>query len=136
MMKMRLLPCLMILMLAVSCTEVSLYEGTDYTDRAKVKFAYDWVSNMPNDGFDHDVPDSMYVIAKRIVGSWKCGMKIDADDGFGYYLTNAPIPDEPEPTPEEPDTTATDSIPSGEDIIVDPDQVEPSEPSEASYSFS
>ena len=112
MMKMRLLPCLMILMLAVSCTEVSLYEGTDYTDRAKVKFAYDWVSNMLNDGFDHDVPDSMYVIAKRIVGAWKCGVKVNSTDGAGYYLTNAPELEEPEVIDEE-----TDSIPGDNDEI-------------------
>lgn len=112
MMKMRLLPCLMILMQAVSCTEVSLYEGTDYTDRAKVKFAYDWVSNMPNDGFDHDVPDSMYVIAKRIVGAWKCGVKVNSTDGAGYYLTNAPELEEPEVIDEE-----TDSIPGDNDEI-------------------
>ena len=125
--KMRLLLIMMFcLLLAGACTEVDLSSDTAYTNRTGVSFDFDW-SNVPDDGYYPETPDTMLVIAKRIVGSWKCGMKIDADDGFGYYLTNAPIPDEPEPTPEEPDTTATDSIPS--DIIVDPDQVEPSEPS-------
>ena len=91
-------------------------------------FDFDW-SNVLDDGYYHETPDTMLVIAKRIVGSWKCGMKVDADDGIGYYLTNAPIPDEPEPTPEEPDEEETDSIPSDDDIVVDPTDVEPAEPS-------
>lgn len=127
--KMRLLLIMMFcLLLAGACTDVDLSDSMAYTNRTGVSFDFDWF-DIHDDGIDRKEPDTMLVIAKRIVGSWKCGMKIDAHDGFGYYLTNAPIPDEPEPTPEEPDTTATDSIPSGEDIIVDPDQVEPSEPS-------
>ena len=127
--KMRLLLIMMFcLLLAGACTEVDLSSDTEYTNRTGVTFDFDW-SNVPDDGYYHETPDTMLVIAKRIVGSWKCGMKVDADDGIGYYLTNAPIPDEPEPTPEEPDEEETDSIPSDDDIVVDPTEVEPAEPS-------
>ena len=127
--KMRLLLIMMFcLLLAGACTEVDLSSDTEYTNRTGVTFDFDW-SDVPDDGYYHETPDTMLVIAKRIVGSWKCGMKVDADDGIGYYLTNAPIPDEPEPTPEEPDEEETDSIPSDDDIVVDPTEVEPAEPS-------
>jgi hypothetical protein len=127
--KMRLFFILMFcLLLAGACTEVDLSSDTEYTNRTGVTFDFDW-SNVPDDGYYHETPDTMLVIAKRIVGSWKCGMKVDADDGIGYYLTNAPIPDEPEPTPEEPDEEETDSIPSDDDIVVDPTDAEPAEPS-------
>ena len=134
--KMRLLLIMMFcLLLAGACTEVDLSSDTAYTNRTGVSFDFDW-SNVPDDGYYHETPDTMLVIAKRIVGSWKCGMKVDADDGIGYYLTNAPIPDEPEPTPEEPDEEETDSIPSDDDIVVDPTDAEPAEPSaEADSTF-
>ena len=125
MMKLRLFPMLMALLLVVACTEVSLYEGTGYSNRAKVDFAHNWLTNAPDDNYDHDIPDSMVVIAKRIVGSWKCGVKISSTDGTGYYLNNAPTPDvpeiiddepdEPEDTDEPGDTDDTDST-----VVVEP----------------
>ena len=105
--KMRLLLSLMLcLLLAGACTDVELSDDTTYTNRTGVSFAYKW-SNIPDDGFNHETADSMLVIAKRIVGSWTCSMKVNTADGSGYYLSNAPKL-EPESVPE-PESQTTDS---------------------------
>ena len=108
--KMRLFFILMFcLLLAGACTDVELSDDTGYTNRIGVSFDYNW-SNIPDDGFNHETADSMLVIAKRIVGAWTCGMKVNTADGSGYYLSNAPdFESEPIPEPE-PDSLTTDSI--------------------------
>jgi hypothetical protein len=45
----------------------------------------------------------MYVLAKRIVGSWKCGVKINSQTGEGYYVWNAPEGNDPDPDEWGPD---------------------------------
>ena len=118
--KMHLLFFLMIfLLLAGACTEVDLYDDPNYTQRTEVKFSYDWVTNAPNDQFDHQRPDSMLVIAKRIVGAWKCAMVVNSDDGKGFYLWNAPNREVPDPVfdDDEEEPTPVD----GGDVDVEPE---------------
>jgi len=122
--KMHLLLVLIFaLLVAGACTEVDLYDGPDYTRRTDVTFAYDWDAKAPDDGYIHEVPDSMFIIAKRIVGSWKCAMEVSSLNGSGYYLWNAPSNIEPEPEPE-PEPIQTDSTSGGDDIIVNPNETE------------
>ncbi len=86
-----------------ACTYVELYEDPERDFRTNVKFAFDWVTNAQNDEYQHSVPDSMYVLAKRIVGSWKCGVKINSQTGEGYYVWNAPEGNDPDPDEWGPD---------------------------------
>ena len=95
--KMYLLFFLMLFMLAGACTEVDLYDDPDYARRTEVSYSYDWVTNAPEDEYAHQVPDSMLVIAKRIVGSWKCAMVVNSNDSKGFYLWNAPNREVPDP---------------------------------------
>jgi len=80
---------LLCLIFVSACTEVELCDEVEHPHRTGVKFNYDW-SNTRNGKFAHEEPDSMYIIAKRIVGSWKCEVKVNSQDGSGWYVWNAP----------------------------------------------
>lgn len=79
---------LSVLML-VACTRTELCEDTEHPHRVSASFAFDW-NNATSDAYVHTVPDSMNVLAKRIIGTWKCMMQMDSYKSEGYYLWNAP----------------------------------------------
>ncbi len=83
-----------VLLLAVQgCTEVELcYEG-EHPHRTGVVYDYEWEQDIRR-------PDTMAIVAIRVVNLWKCGMNIMTDDNRGFYFYNepkAPLPDWAEP---------------------------------------
>ena len=116
--KMYLLFFLMLFLLVGACTEVELFDDSSQSRRTQVQFSFDWVTNAPQDAYDHSVPDSMFVLAKRIVGAWKCGMQVNSHDGKGFYLWNAPNKEVPDPEfDEEEEPTPVD----GGEVDVEPE---------------
>lgn len=106
-----LLFCLLVL---GACTAVELCDEPEHPHRTGVRFNYDW-SNTRNGKLAHEEPDSMYIIAKRIVGSWKCEVKVNSQDGSGWYVWNAPdrritTYEEPDETEENNDSTITAEV--------------------------
>lgn len=109
-----LILALFTLLSVVACTEVELCDEPEHPHRTGVKFAYDW-SNARNGKVTHDEPDSMFIIAKRIIGTWKCELKVGSQSGEGWYVWNAPK--RKEPSPEVPDED-------DEEDLWDPDNIE------------
>lgn len=85
----RYLLLLPVVLLLTHCTRAELCEDTEHPHRASVKFAFNW-SNATSDTYVHSVPDTMNILAKRIIGTWKCMLQVDAIKAEGYYLWNAP----------------------------------------------
>lgn len=72
-----------------SCnTEVDFGYEEGHPLSTAVKFSYD----LPEGAKER--PDSMFVVANRVINSWKCAMSVNADDFSGRYLYNAPEMDE------------------------------------------
>jgi len=118
--KLYLLPYTVALLLVVACTEVELFDDPNYDKRADVQFSYDWTTNAPQDVYNHTVPDSMFILAKRIVGAWKCAIKINSYDGMGYYLWNAPSKEVEDPVFEDDEEPEPVSVDGGE-VDTDPE---------------
>lgn len=80
-----------------ACTKAELCEDAEHPHRAGVRFAFDW-ANADDDKYAHQKPDSMLVLAKRIIGTWLTGCRVnsgcknEADQGKGWYLLNGPSP--------------------------------------------
>lgn len=93
--KLLLMLSLCSLLFMVSCTKVDLCDETEHPHRAGVTFAFDW-SNARNSKVTHKEPENMSIVAKRIIGTWKCEVSVDSQTGEGYYVFNAP-PRKPKP---------------------------------------
>ena len=125
-MKERLLLMLTLfcLLLATSCTEVELCDEPDHPHRTGVKFNFDW-TNARNSKVTHEEPDSMFIIAKRIIGTWKCEVEVSSQNGEGWYVWNAPKRKAPEPTIPEEDQDENDDEdvwePDGMENVENPD---------------
>ena len=78
-----------LVVLLVACTQTELCEETEHPHRISTMFSFNWV-NATSDEYVHTVPDTMNVLAKRIVGTWKCLIQLDSYKAEGYYLWNAP----------------------------------------------
>jgi hypothetical protein len=78
-----------LVVLLVACTQTELCEETEHPHRISTMFSFNWV-NATSDEYVHTVPDTMNVLAKRIVGTWKCLIQMDSYKAEGYYLWNAP----------------------------------------------
>jgi len=78
-----------LVVLLVACTQTELCEETEHPHRISTMFSFNWV-NATSDEYVHTVPDTMNVLAKRIVGTWKCLIQLDSYKSEGYYLWNAP----------------------------------------------
>lgn len=63
----------------VACTEAELCTDTEHPHRTEIKLEYRWENNASK-------PDSMYVIANRVINLWKSSMIANADDGRGRYI--------------------------------------------------
>lgn len=117
----RVLTLLMTVAAMTACTDVDLCPENYHPHRAKVKFVYNWNEYENDEGR----PDSMYVIANRVINFWKMTAAIntkkgDQDEGKGRYVYNElPKMEETETTetqtPEEEETenveVADDSTP-------------------------
>ena len=76
-------------MLVAACkTDVDLCYEFSHPHRAEVEFTYAW-----DEGIQR--PDSMYVLANRIIGQWKSSMVIGTDmtPVIGYYYSTDIIPE-------------------------------------------
>lgn len=70
-----------------SCTDSELCYDIEHPHTGNVKFAFNW-SNEYAAKEGH--PDSMIVIADRVINAWKCAVEVHSEDGSGIYLYNAP----------------------------------------------
>lgn len=120
---------------AACSTEVELCEENLHPHYASVKYDYDWQSNTQK-------PDSMYVIAYRVINYWKSAVVVDTETKFGHYLFNAPplIEEDggeeplPDDTPaEDGDGTLPDDTPAEDGGQTDTEQDE--EPKEENNSI-
>lgn len=118
-----------------ACTEIELCEEPEHPVRGHVMFSYQWAPE------DIRRPDSMVLIATRIMNQWKCGIIIDSDASSGdtlhkgRYIYNAPLvqPDwayveywfPPEPVPEPPKPDGHDRNTEESDIVVPPPPAPP-----------
>lgn len=82
-------------MLAACNTDVELCYADEHPHRTAVKYEYNW-SGKSNDV----IPDSMYVIAYRVVNQWKASMVVNSKDYRGYFLYNGPETSEASETTE------------------------------------
>lgn len=65
-----------------SCTDVDLHEETLNSHRTGVTYKFDMKNISTN------VPDTMCVIANRVLDLWKSSMKVSSKNGKGSYLYN------------------------------------------------
>lgn len=71
-------------MFTVSCTDVDLCLETVHPHRASVAYRFNWAS------YNYH-PDSMLVLANRVVNMWKGAMCVNSTDGTGVYLYNTQV---------------------------------------------
>ncbi len=103
-----IMPAMFSVLTFISCTEVETCPDRPHPHYSSVKYEFIW----DDDGYEK--PDSMYVIAYRVVNRWKCSMVVDAQTGNGHYLFNAytgkPIIPETD-TPEGGGTSGGEDLP-------------------------
>lgn len=89
-----------------ACTDVETCNEQDHPHRTSVKFDFDWTAS------NTDVrPDSMYVVANRVINNWKCAVAVSTTTLKGQYLFNAPE----DPYKTEDDGTNNPSTDTGDD---------------------
>lgn len=112
----RTLPALILLIATTACTDVELCHEDSHPHKAQVKFVHEW--NEYED--DADRPDSMYVIANRVINFWKMTAAIytkkgEPNEGMGRYVFNRLPEKEQEPAgpeqPTEPEEEVTPTVP-------------------------
>ena len=99
-----------VLLLASCDSGVELCEDKYHPHSTAVKFDYDW-----GDIDGENRPDSMFVVANRVINHWKCAMIIGMADLKGRYVHNAPS------DMDETDDTVNSDGSSDNDSGVDPD---------------
>ncbi len=82
-----LLGSLVVLVLP-GCTETDTYEGHEDLVHGHVQMYNQWSTSS-------DRPDSMMIMAVRIINYWKCGMMISTENLRGHYFYNYPYRLEP-----------------------------------------
>lgn len=107
------LPLLLLLCMLSSCTEAELCDSHD-GHNGNISFDYDWAVA---DGVT--LPDSMAVMAVRVINHYKCGMVVSTENLRGHYFYNAPDNVvgwiDPSIVPPEPPAPRTDN-----DYTIDP----------------
>lgn len=73
------------LFLLSACTDVDTCYEADHPHRTSVKFDFDWSAANHN-----TKPDSMFVLANRVINHWKCAVAVSTTTLKGQYLFNAP----------------------------------------------
>ncbi len=72
---------------SVSCgTETELCDAPEHPHRVDLAVQFDWEEGM-------NKPDTMFVLANRVINSWKCGFALSTETGDGKYFFNAPWED-------------------------------------------
>lgn len=79
-----LLLSVVILLLTPSCTEVDVCTDEQHPHFSTVSYTFNW------DNFVGQQPDSLYVIAYRVINMWKTSMIVDRQTQTGIYHYNAP----------------------------------------------
>lgn len=77
------------LLLASCSTDVDLCYEENHPHNALVKYEYDWSRYE-----ESDIPDSMYVIAYRVVNRRRSLAAVSANDFAGHYVYNGSSPDD------------------------------------------
>lgn len=72
-------------MFSACSTEVDLCYEENHPHLTAVKYEFNWGGTA-----DERIPDSMYVIAYRVVNLWKASMVVDSHNGCGHFIHNAP----------------------------------------------
>src|SRR5574344_2102636 len=94
------------IIMLVSCNpDVELCREDTHPHLGSITYQYDWTNAS-------HTPDSMYIIANRVINLWKCSMVVNSGNGIGRYLFNAPA-GTAVATPTDTttaDTTSTDTI--------------------------
>ena len=62
------------------CLHRTCYEA-DHPHRTSVKFDFDWSGAYPN-----TKPDSMFVLANRVINHWKCALAVSTTTLKGQYI--------------------------------------------------
>ena len=71
-----------------SCTDSDLCYDIEHPHTGNVKFAFNWSKEYAaHEGH----PDSMLIIADRVINAWKCAVEVHSEDGSGIYIYNAPV---------------------------------------------
>ena len=82
--RIQLLLSVVILLLIPSCTEVDVCTDEQHPHFSTVSYTFDW-----ND-YVGQQPDSLYIIAYRVINMWKTSMIVDCQTQTGIYHYNAP----------------------------------------------
>lgn len=83
----RHLSCMVVLLMAWGCqTDVELCNERVHPHRARLTYSFNWGNK--KGAF---IPDSMTVLASRVVNIWKTGMTTGSFSSGGTYLFNAPL---------------------------------------------
>lgn len=85
-----------------ACTDIDLCPEDSHPHRAQVRFVHEWGEYDD----DRDRPDSMYVIANRVINYWKMTAAIytkkgEPNEGKGRYVYNQLSPSQPPQEEEE-----------------------------------
>ncbi len=75
---------LLTLVLVAACTEIDICTEEYHPHFAHMNFEFDWSE------FEGKQPDSIYIIAYRVINMWKSAIGVDTRTQTGYYLHNAP----------------------------------------------
>lgn len=86
----------------VSCSEVDLCQETEHPHMGNVTYDFNWGSNTRR-------PDSMGVVAYRVVNTWKRMMTVSTDTKRGHYEDGSSLTRQAATDSIAADTTATDS---------------------------
>jgi len=76
---------LMLLSLCACKTDVELCDEPEHPHRARLVYNFNW-----DDNKDY-TPDSMTVLANRVINMWKSAMSVNSTNGGGTYIFNAPM---------------------------------------------
>lgn len=78
--------CVVVLFMVQGCqTDVELCNEAEHPHRANLAYSFKWDSKRTF------TPDSMTVLANRVVNMWKTGMSANSFNGGGTYIFNAPL---------------------------------------------
>ena len=75
------LTVMMVMFLLSACTEVDTCYEADHPHRTSVKFDFDWSGTYSN-----TKPDSMFVLANRVINHWKCALAVSTTTLKGQYI--------------------------------------------------
>lgn len=98
-----------------ACTDIDLCPEDSHPHRAQVRFVHEWGEYDD----DRDRPDSMYVIANRVINYWKMTAAIytkkgEPNEGKGRYVYNQLSPSQPpqgeEESPSQPPQGGGDTL--------------------------